>query len=790
MKRYATLFLFAAVLISASAGIHKRAEATPFKFKNPAIFAPDEFVPAAKILSSLLEKIGKKPVQINKNGNIKFVKAAKLPPQGFSIVTAADGINISASDISGAKFAVAFLARELGYRHFFPTPEWEVIPEKLPASIALNVTESPDYLSRSIWPGWGIWGDYRKATNFDAMWKLFNFQGGITIRCGHVYGRFIQHRRKEFKAHPEYYALTQGKRNGHKLCISNPGLRKLFSDYCLEQLAKNPAMESVSVEPSDGGGWCECDDCKKLGSPSTRAVFLANETAKAVTAKYPDKKVGMYSYNQHSPAPEIDLHPGVVVNIATAFIKGGHTVDELIRTWKARKADIGIREYYYTRTTPGSGKGANTALLKETLEKFYRSGARYITAEAGDYWGAGGLGFHTAAQMMWNTALSPEDIKEDFLKKAFPASYVPMKDFYSLLDGSKPRPLNADLLGRMYRTLDAARKLASGREKQRIDALVCYTRYCEEYFSYSKNMKWDGYIKLLKYAASIRDTRMVHTYAMFRSPKRLRPRGMANKKIDINWSNTPAPTPAEIDKFVSDGIKNNELLSFEVKDFGDEFIPVTDPKGTTAVNAGNTRRRVFFYIWCDGKPFTLTVTGGLIKHYRYRGNVILELVQIGGESETGELETVVQYDRSVPPDGKPRKVVFKPKHAGLHKLFINDNGDMSRIIWPENMAVARPVKSESSPELKGVFYFYVPQDTKILGFYAKTSRGTILDPSGKAAFKLAKRNGFYHIPVKPEQCGKLWKINNLSGVVKFLTVPSILSLRSKHYLVPKTMKGK
>ncbi|MBE6362863.1 MAG: DUF4838 domain-containing protein [Lentisphaerae bacterium] len=790
MKRYATLFLLAAMLYSVSAGVHQRSKGTPFELKNLAISAPQEFLPAAQILSKLLEKIGKTQVPIAENGNIRFAKNAKLPPQGFTIVTAQNGINIAASNLDGAKFAVAFLARELGYRHYFPASEWEIIPEKLPEKIALNVTESPDYLNRSIWPGWGIWGDYRKATNFDEMWKLFNFQGGITIKCGHVYGRFVMHRKKEFAAHPEYYALRKGKRDSTKLCISNPALRKLFVDYKLEQLAKNPEQQSVSAEPSDGGGWCECENCVKLGTPSTRAVILANEVAKAVTAKYPDKKVGMYAYNQHCLAPEIDLHPGVVVNIATAFIKGGHTIDELIASWKARKANVGIREYYYTKTTPGSGKGADTTHLKETLCRFYNSGARYITAEAGDYWGAGGLGFHTAALMMWNTNIAPADIKEDFLRNAFPASCAPMKDFYALLDGADPRPLNADLLGRMYRHLDAARKLASGKEKQRIDALVCYTRYCEMLFNYNNNVKWDKYVELLKFAASIRSTRMVHTYAMYRSPKRLSPPGMKNKKSGIDWLNTPAPTPAEIDRFVSDGIKNNQLLSFKVKDFGNELIPVTDPKGTTVIDSGNTRRRVFFYIWCDGKPFTLTVTGGLIKHYRDRGNVILELIQIGGESDTGELETLIQSDRSVPPDGKPRKVIFKPKHAGLHKLFINDNGDMSNIKWPENMAVARPVESESSPELKGTFYFYVPQGTKLLGFYAKTNRGIICDPNGKNVFKLNKLNGFYHIPVKPEQCGKLWKLKGLFGVVKFLTVPSSLSLRSKYYLIPNTEKGK
>ncbi len=784
-----SLFILSGIL-SAQAGIHRRENAEPFTLQNITISVPAEFAPASTVLQTMLKKVCKIDAPVSTNGNIVFVKDDKLPAQGFSIVTGSSGIRISAADIAGAKYAVAFLAHELGYRHFFPAAEWEIIPDTPPASISLNITESPDYLSRSIWPGWGIWQDYRKATRFDEMWKLFNFQGGITIKCTHVYGRFVKHRKKVFDQHPEYYGLLKGKRTSNKLCISNPELRKLFTDYKLEMLKNNPDQESVSAEPSDGGGWCECENCKKIGSASTRAVFLANETAQAVSTKYPGKMVGMYAYNQHSLPPEIDLHNAVVVNIATAFIKGGYTVDQLIAAWKKRKANVGIREYYFAGIVPGSGNGSNTAYMKESLCRFYQNGARYITAEAGDYWGPGGLGFYSGARMMWNTSLTPADLKEDFLRKAFPASYEPMKEFYSLLDGAAPRPLNADLLGRMYRNLGAAKKIASQQEQPRIAALICYTRFCELYFKLLNTGKWEDYRTLMHFGASIRATRMVHTYGMFRSPRRVCPSGMLNKKLDVNWMNTPPPTAADLDKFVSGGIKNNKLLDFKVKNFSNDLVVLNNPKGVSAVNAGNSRWQIYYYLWSDGKPFTVEVTGGLIKHYRNRGNVILQLVQVGGESDTGELETAVHYDRSVPPDGVPRKVVLKPKHPGLHKLVVNDNGDMTRINWPTDMAVARPVEREKAPELNGTFYFYVPHGTTLIGFYAKTKRGSIISPSGKTIRRLNKSNGYYSFKVTPEQCGKVWKISNMLGTIKFLTIPSNLSLKSSKILIPKEVKGK
>ncbi len=780
-----SLFMLALLLISSAVngGVHTTGKAAAFPMKNLSVSAPAEFEYASKKASEILGKIYKVTVPVSEKGNITLVKDAKYPDQGFNIKSSKAGIVISAGNTRGANYAVAALARELGYRFFFPAPEWEVIPENPPEAFTIDLTESPDYLSCRIWSGYGAGKDIRKATNNDENWKLFNFQGGISISTGHVYGRFVQKHLKIFKAHPEYYALTKGKRNGNKLCISNPGLRKLFVDSCLNSFKVNPDRESISVEPSDGGGWCECENCQKLGTPSTRAILLANAAAEAISAKYPGKKVCLYAYNQHCPPPEIDVHPNVVVNIATGFIKGGFSVDEIIKGWKERKAAIGIREYYFASFFPTQGKGSNTEYISKSLKHFYESGARYISAEASDSWGTGGLGYYCGAHMMWNTKLTPEALKADFLQKAFPNAVEPMKKFYDLLEGANPKELNRDLLGRMYRYLVEAGKSASIQEKKRIDALISYTRFCEISFTHN-TAKWEEYRALMHFAASIRRTRMVYVSSMFRG------KNPHKKPLNINLRNTPPPTGADLQRFVTEGIKNNPLLDFTIKSFSDDLVVLDNPQGSTAMDSGTSRRKVWFYIWCDGKPFTLSVTGGLIKHYRDRGKVILQLIQVGGESDTGELETVVHYDRSVPPDGKSYKVVLKPKYPGLHKVTVNDGGDMTRIIWPAHLAVSRPVEREKAPELKGTFYFYVPQGTEVLGFYAKSSRGSINDPSGKAVFQLAKRNGYYSFALKPEQCGKVWKLNKLNGTVKLLTVPSNLALHSSKILIPKEVKEK
>jgi hypothetical protein len=83
--------------------------------------------------------------------------------------------------------------------------------------------------------------------------------------------------------------------------------------WAVEQFKRQPELDSISMDPSDGGGWCECEGCKVMGSVSTRVVTLANEVAQAInTLDLGPKYVGHYAYNFHSAPPAIRIHPFVI----------------------------------------------------------------------------------------------------------------------------------------------------------------------------------------------------------------------------------------------------------------------------------------------------------------------------------------------------------------------------------------------------------------------------------------------------------------------------------------------
>ena len=333
--------------------------------------------------------------------------------------------------------------------------------------------------------------------------------------------------RKAFAEHPEYLGLVDGKRTSTKFCISNPALRKLVVDYALSQFADDPSRDSISMDPSDGGGWCECDQCAKLGSITDRALLLANEVAVAVNARYPGKLVGMYAYNYHSPPPNIGADPHVVVSVATAFLKGGMSLDEMLAGWSAKASILGIREYYsvntWDRDLPAAARGGNLTYLQRTIPQFNAAQARFMSAESSENWGPNGLGYYLAARMLWDVGQAGHlgELRDDFLDKAFGPAREPMREFYRQLDGSEPHLVASDQLGRMFRSLQQARALAVDAPDAlgRVDDLTLYARYVDLFYRYSRPRappRQSAFEALIRHAYRMRRTMLVHDRALYR----------------------------------------------------------------------------------------------------------------------------------------------------------------------------------------------------------------------------------------------------------------------------------
>jgi hypothetical protein len=700
--------------------------------------------------------------------------------------------------------AVWELLDRLGYRQFFPGETWEVVPNIPSLKITIDKTIKPDFHTRLIWYGHGMW-DYNEKPYAD--WSARNRAlKAFQLNTSHSYDYIIRTNKEVFAAHPEYLALINGKRGGNKFCLSNPDLRKFIVEkYAVQYFRDNPEADSVSLEPSDGGNWCECDHCKAMGSISNRVVTLANEAAVAINKKFPGKYVAILAYNEHSPPPTIKVDPHVLVKVQNGFIRGGFTHDELIDGWKKQGASIGVGEYYSVfasdNSRPASQKGSDLYQIKTAIPQYKEKGAQFFMAESSDAWGAIGLGHYIAAKLIWDSSQTSnfDAIVDDFLSKSFGPAKAPMSEFYHTIyqfdkDDSRPM-IRADMLARMYRTLAAAKKLAGddARINARLNDLLLFTRY-EELFQQMEDASGANKQKALEavvqHAYRMRKTMMVHSKPI--TMHLARRSGLTQPAKEIIEIDTPFEA-AELQQILTDGVANTKLVDIGFKPivFSRDLVPAT-PLHLPEVKRGtfNTIAPMGtqnFLTWLDA-PGTvkLKVSGGHIVHYRNIASNVQTTLYADANPAVGE---VVATDESVKPDGVVNEISLKSPFEGLHQIKVWPPSNRAMVDNDPSTPLTMESSTGASNGLSGSWslYFYVPKGTKIVGGFASTRSGTILDGEGKAVLDFSKIEtpGYFKVDVPVGQDGKLWKFNSVTGNRLLMTVPPFLARSGQELLLPR-----
>jgi len=708
---------------------------------------------------------------------------------------------LGATDLA-ATHAVWDLLHRLGYRQFFPGETWEVVPRASHLKIAVDEHERPSFHARRIWYNWGLWGyndePYRQWCQRNRAVK------GFDLNSGHAYESIVAANQAEFDAHPEFFALVGGTRKSHggdlKFCISNPDLRQLVVAHAVRHFQDHPADDSISLDPSDGGGWCECEPCAKMGSVSDRVVTLANEVAHAINnLGLGPKYVGIYAYNEHSAPPHITVHPNVIPSATTAFIRGGYTFDQIVAGWQAQGAALGVYDYLsvvdWDWNLPRGGAGARPSYLAEFLPRIHQQGIRFYDAESGDCWGPCGLGYYIASRLLWDVgeARRLDALVEDFLDKAFGSAQEPMREFYRLITADTQRRAPSDLVGRMYRQLDAAaRATGDPQVLQRIRDLILYTRYTELYYAHAS--QGGSVDDVARHAYRMRTTMMVHSYGLW---CRLISQQAALTPNHPLKDDTPF-TPGEIAAILAEGITRNQPAEpgFASVEFSKRLVPARPRLQLPAVTPGTfpaePQDHQQYWVWIPDGMAALDLKIRVQKVWANR------LPQINLYSPLEVTLDPVASDASYQPDGNEYHVRLNTPYAGLHRVETFDGGDFTRIEWPAGL----PVTIESgidTPDVTSHFrgawtlYFYVPKGTAFVGGWASRVAnwaprisGTLVDAEGRAVLDFGTaEEGWFKVPVPDGQDGKLWKFADSQGQRLLMTVPACLARSADELLLPQ-----
>ena len=377
----------------------------------------------------------------------------------------------------GTSFAVYdFLERFVGVRWLWPGDSGEVVPRRSNLTVELvSYTKEPAFLWRDLGPGGALWGPsdrWQKERELGVttahqaaqrLWERRNKFGGLSIYGGHAFGEILPPR-KYGPAHPEYYALLNGKRdwenfNGKhraQLCTTNPEVVKLVIAYCVRMFQQHPDYDAVSIGANDGRGFCECDQCQALDTGETyldradpesgrarrsriisdRMVHFGNQVAAGVARTYPDKKVLFFAYSQyHQPPKKTKAHPNLIIEytLNTAGLRNPQLKDKAfseLAGWANAAKERAVYGYHTQGNFPDMFRLIPDLIALE-LRELRRLGYDYYQTQAGNGFAVNGLNFYVLGRLLWDPSADAHAIIDDYIGAGFGKAAPAVKRYFN-----------------------------------------------------------------------------------------------------------------------------------------------------------------------------------------------------------------------------------------------------------------------------------------------------------------------------------------------------------------------
>jgi len=375
------------------------------------------------------------------------------PPPGESCLlkTAGETVVIAGGRGRGTMYGVSIFLEKLGCRWF--TSDVARIPRVAELWLPdLDETHVPAFEYREVFftEAQGTEWSARNRLN-GHFHRLDERVGGkITyLPFAHSYYDLVPPDRY-FESHPEYFALVDGRRRGEhaQLCLTNPEVLRLAVAQTEQWLAAHPDVSIVSVSQNDGGGWCECAQCRQVikeegGAISGLALRFANQVAERLAVSHPGKLVDMLAYRETLDPPSM-VRPLANVQIRFCPIDAcqahpyrtcvyNRRIRKQFEQWSRIAPKLHVWQYsinfsHYLAPFP------NYDQLIAGIPMFHRAGVSGLFIEGAVSQGGGSddaeLRSYLAARLLWNPDLDARAEIRQFLETVYgPAAPLMWKYF-------------------------------------------------------------------------------------------------------------------------------------------------------------------------------------------------------------------------------------------------------------------------------------------------------------------------------------------------------------------------
>lgn len=187
----------------------------------------------------------------------------------------------------------------------------------------------------------------------------------------------------------------------------------------------------VSISPTDGQGFCHCENCRPFieQDPHGQESFIVNilefynEVARRVGKVHPGKTLSGYAYgrNAYPPRHPIPLEPNLFVEWAplnyygAGLYKSGYWKEfpRVAAEWRAMGSELGYQDYvYWHRSENGAPYAAPLPILKMQFATLKKYGFQEVQSYGCSAWGYGGPLNYLIARLAWDPA---QDVVEVLL---------------------------------------------------------------------------------------------------------------------------------------------------------------------------------------------------------------------------------------------------------------------------------------------------------------------------------------------------------------------------------------
>ncbi|HDM76632.1 MAG TPA: DUF4838 domain-containing protein [Deltaproteobacteria bacterium] len=386
--------------------------------------------------------------------------ALDLGEEGFVVRTIGKDLILAGACGRATLYSVYRFLEHLGCRWFAPGELGEVIPEVETVAIGpLDIIEKPSLSYRALmhhlpvtsehveWIDWMVKNrlnrllaplrvnpnDQPYEQNYEQTKRVLGGEiakRGMLIEASHhSFTSYWLRKEDYFAEHPDWYALRDGKRVAHQLCLSNPEVIKVMIEKVLDFIKRNPEVDIIGLYADDGQQYCQCDNCRALGSLTDQYVHFVNQVARAVYEKYPQKRISLLAYGEViTPPTREHLFKNLVLSIA-----GGDAA--IIKGWQEK----GAKDIYKYEYTLGLGTYADMSFPHDwhrstaaTLREYKRMGliGAVPQSELGNFY-TYALNYYVFARFSWNTEQDIDEVLDDYFKRFYGAAAEAMKAYFT-----------------------------------------------------------------------------------------------------------------------------------------------------------------------------------------------------------------------------------------------------------------------------------------------------------------------------------------------------------------------